>query len=221
MSTKPVSTSDLKSQYPIVLRISLIINLLVIILLFVLIPKLNNLRTGSDSKSDDFTVVKIPIVRPPEEMAQRPQRPSIPLEAPDSDLIDTVTIEGTTNLGDRVITDFPPPPPPPDDMGNTRKIPWTSYDEKPEPVGGYSAILKNAVYPEIARDAGVSGTVLVVAHIDEKGKVGECWVIQGIPKTGLDEAAMDAVRKTKFHPAKQRDICVGVYIVIPIEFRLE
>jgi len=62
---------------------------------------------------------------------------------------------------------------------------------------------------------------LVAAYIDEKGNVGECWVVQGIPKTGLDEAAIDAVRKTKFKPAKQRDISVGVYIVIPIEFRLE
>jgi len=218
MSTKPVSKSDLKARYPIVLRISLIINLLVIILLLVLIPKLNNQRTGSDSKTDDFTVVKIPIVRPPEEMAQRPKRPSIPLEAPDDELVKDVTLEPNTDL---TIYEPWPDPPSPEEDAYRPIIPFKAYDKKPEPIGGYSAILKNAVYPEIARDAGISGTILVVAYIDEYGNVGECRVVQGIPKTGLDEAAINAVKKTKFYPAKQRDISVGVYIVIPIEFRLD
>jgi protein TonB len=39
--------------------------------------------------------------------------------------------------------------------------------------------------------------------------------------TGLDEAAIAAVKKTKFIPAKQRDRDVGVYVVIPIIFRLQ
>ena len=189
-----------------------------IIVLFVLIPKLNNQRTGSVSKSEDFIVVKIPIVRPPEEIAQRPKRPSIPLEAPDDELVKDITLEPNTDL---TIYEPWPDPQPPEENANGPIIPFIAYDERPEPVGGYSAILKNAVYPEIARDAGISGTILVAAYIDEKGNVGECRVVQGIPKTGLDEAAINAVKKTKFYPAKQRDINVGVYIVIPIEFRLE
>ncbi|MFH1251201.1 MAG: hypothetical protein V1715_08905 [bacterium] len=109
MNTKPVSKSDLKTRYPIVLRISLIINLPVIILLFVLIPKLNKQRNGADLKTDDFTVVKIPIVCPPEEMAQRPARPSIPLEAVDDDLVEDVTIETNTDL--KINEPWPDPPP--------------------------------------------------------------------------------------------------------------
>ena len=54
-----------------------------------------------------------------------------------------------------------------------------------------------------------------------KGKVTETVVLKGIPNTGLDEAAMTAIKKTKFKPAKQRDRSVGVWISIPVNFRLQ
>ncbi|MDO9548231.1 MAG: energy transducer TonB [Candidatus Marinimicrobia bacterium] len=219
MGTKPVSKSDLKSRYPIVLRISLIINLLVIILLFALIPKLNKQRAGADLKTDDFTVVKIPIVRPPEEMAQRPQRPSIPLEAVDDDLVEEITIEGSTDLTEydfSWVTQAPPEEP-----SRQPTFIYIPHEEEPEPIGGYAAILKNAVYPPMAIEMGISGTVSVYAFIDENGNVSKCWIVQGIPNSELDEAAIDAVRKTKFKPAKQRDRNVGVYILIPIKFKLD
>jgi len=59
----------------------------------------------------------------------------------------------------------------------------------------------------------------VVAFIDSNGVVQECKIFS--PNTGLDEAAIAAVKKTKFIPAKQRDRNVGVYVVIPIIFRLQ
>ena len=35
------------------------------------------------------------------------------------------------------------------------------------------------------------------------------------------EAAMEAIRKTRFRPAKQRERAVGVWISIPVNFRLK
>ncbi len=32
---------------------------------------------------------------------------------------------------------------------------------------------------------------------------------------------MDAIRKTRFRPAKQRERAVGVYISIPVHFKLK
>ena len=57
--------------------------------------------------------------------------------------------------------------------------------------------------------------------VDKKGKVTETVVLKGIPNTGLDEAAMTAIAKTRFKPAKQRDRAVGVWISIPVNFRLK
>ena len=59
------------------------------------------------------------------------------------------------------------------------------------------------------------------AFIDEKGRVKETIILKGIPNTGLDEAAMEAIRKTRFRPAKQRERAVGVWISIPVNFRLK
>jgi protein TonB len=45
-------------------------------------------------------------------------------------------------------------------------------------------------------------------------------VIKGFPGTGIDEAAIEAIKKTKFKPAVQRDRNVGVWIAIPVTFKL-
>ena len=76
-------------------------------------------------------------------------------------------------------------------------------------------------YPEIAQEAGIEGTVFIEAYIDKKGRVKETRITKGIPNTGLDEAAIDAIRKTRFIPAKQRERSVAVWIVIPVNFRLK
>ena len=46
-------------------------------------------------------------------------------------------------------------------------------------------------------------------------------MVKGIPNTGLNESAVEALRKTRFRPAKQRERPVGVWITIPINFRLQ
>jgi len=76
-------------------------------------------------------------------------------------------------------------------------------------------------YPEIAKEAGIEGTVIVQAFVDKKGRVKETIILKGIPNTGLDEAAITAIRKTRFVPAKQRERAVGVWISIPVHFRLK
>jgi len=76
-------------------------------------------------------------------------------------------------------------------------------------------------YPEIAQEAGIEGTVIVQAFINEEGRVTQVNIVKGIPKTGLNEAAIEAVKKTKWKPAKQRDRAVGVWYSIPIVFKLK
>ena len=99
-------------------------------------------------------------------------------------------------------------------------IDFIAYDEDPVPIGGFAGIKKRAKYPDIAREAGIEGMVIVRAFIDDKGIVREMKIQKGIPNTGLNEAAMKAIGGTRFKPAKQRDIPVGVWISIPITFKL-
>jgi TonB family protein len=84
------------------------------------------------------------------------------------------------------------------------------YDEPPQPIGGFAGIEKNILYPKVAQDA----------FVDEKGDVSDTSILRGHPNTGLNEAAIAAIKKTKFKPAKQKEKNVGVWISIPIVFRL-
>jgi TonB family protein len=91
----------------------------------------------------------------------------------------------------------------------------TSVEEMPMPVGGLYSIQSKINYPEIAKRAGIEGKVFVQAFIDENGNVTEAKIIKGIG-AGCDEAALDAVKGTKFTPGKQK-----VQFSIPIVFKLQ
>jgi len=97
---------------------------------------------------------------------------------------------------------------------------FVAVEEMPEPIGGIKAIQEKIIYPEIAKRAGVEGKVYVLAFVDENGTVTKAQIIKGIG-AGCDEAALDAVRQTKFKPGKQRGVPVKVQVSIPIIFKLQ
>ena len=105
------------------------------------------------------------------------------------------------------------PPPKP----KRPQVEFVPYDDPPVPLGkGIKPI-----YPKAAENAGIEGVVVVKVFVNEKGIVKETIILKGVPNSGLDEAAMEAIRKTKFRPAKQRKRAVGVWVSIPINFQLK
>ncbi|HDL79000.1 MAG TPA: energy transducer TonB, partial [Bacteroidetes bacterium] len=96
-----------------------------------------------------------------------------------------------------------------------------AYDQAPEPIGGFIAIQKNLKYPEIARKAGVEGTVIIQVLIDEKGRVIKTKVLKSLGNNGCDQAAIAAIVKTRWKPAMQRDKPVKVWVSIPVIFKLK
>ena len=205
---------SLKLRYPIAVRVSMLIGVLMLITLLVAFPRFTAKEFLEKEIQIEIEQFDIPQTQQ-FDLPPPPSRPSIPVESENEDLADDVTIE-ETELEDFVEWDAPPPPP--DEGPRVRFIP---YDDPPVPLGGYSAIQRNIIYPEIAQEAGIEGTVVIQAFVDKKGKVTDTVVLKGIANTGLDEAAMTAIEKTKFKPAKQRDRAVGVWISIPVNFRLK
>jgi TonB family protein len=104
---------------------------------------------------------------------------------------------------------------------NSQKQKFVAYDNPPKPIGGFKEIQNNIKYPQIAREAGIEGKVIVRAFINKNGYVENCKIENGIPNTGLNDAAIAALKKTKFTPANQKEKPVGVWISIPIFFRLD
>ena len=89
----------------------------------------------------------------------------------------------------------------------------------PAPIGGLKSIQEKVRYTEIARRAGVEGTVIILAFVDKNGDVVNAEVLKSIG-AGLDEEALNAVITTKFIPGKQRGIPVNVQMRIPVKFVL-
>jgi len=95
------------------------------------------------------------------------------------------------------------------------KFQFIPFDKPPKP-----RVHVRPLYPEIAQEAGIEGTIYVQFFIDIEGNVTEAYVTQGVPNTGLDEAAVEAVKKSKWYPAQQRDKKIGVWQTVPIVFSL-
>ena len=75
------------------------------------------------------------------------------------------------------------------------------------------------VYPDIAREAGVDGTVMVQALVGKDGKVKDVKVVKSIPM--LDEAAVASVRQWVFKPALSNNKPVAVWVAVPVKFTLQ
>ena len=76
-------------------------------------------------------------------------------------------------------------------------------------------------YPPLLRDAGVGGTVLIWALIDEQGSVMKTQVKVGSGHDALDAAAQKIGAIMKFTPALNRDQKVKVWIQLPIVFKTQ
>ena len=85
-----------------------------------------------------------------------------------------------------------------------------------EPAKMLSKIQIN--YPAEAKKADISGKVIVKVLISKTGSVLETEIVKSIP--GLDGAAIEAVNKTRFKPAKFEGKPVEVWVRIPIHFEI-
>jgi protein TonB len=74
-------------------------------------------------------------------------------------------------------------------------------------------------YPEAARRAGVEGTVALDVLIDESGSVTDIQVLRGLP-LGVSEAAVGAVARWKYRPARGRSGPVASHKTVRVIFRL-
>ncbi len=92
-------------------------------------------------------------------------------------------------------------------------------EEMPAPIGGLKALYSKISYPEIARKSGIEGKVYVIAFVNENGEVDNVKVLKGIGG-GCDEAAVRAVKATKFTPGKAKGKPVKVKVALPIVFKL-
>lgn len=75
------------------------------------------------------------------------------------------------------------------------------------------------VYPDVAQQSGIEGTVSMQVRINEEGAVERVNVLSG--ETALQGAAMDAVKQWRYQPFVLEGKAVPVITIINLEFRLQ
>lgn len=92
-----------------------------------------------------------------------------------------------------------------------------------EPPRYNAAYLSNPppAYPLAARRRGVEGTVLVRAEISAGGECQRAELKKTSGHEMLDQAALEAVKKWHFLPAKRGSQAVVAWVEVPITFKLE
>jgi TonB family protein len=89
-----------------------------------------------------------------------------------------------------------------------------AYDEPPR-------LLKQVppTYPAAAFHQNIQGVVLIEFLLDAEGKVRQPRVLTSVP--GLDEAAVDALQRWQFAPARKDGKAVAVTLKAPIAFCID
>jgi protein TonB len=207
--------ADLRKLYNRTLKISLIVSLTIIIAAFKFSPDSSKTQSSINKpqeiiKIDDIiNTVQKPDIPPP------PKAPQI-IEAAIDVVPDDYLPSGIDDYTPVPLPDAPPKP--------KIDLPYEEFipvpEELPAPIGGLKSLQEKVHYTEIARRAGVEGTVFIEVKIDKNGNVVDAFVKKGLG-AGLDEEALNAVRLTTFIPGKQRGRPVNVIMVIPIKFVLK
>jgi protein TonB len=184
---------------------SLVLAVLILIVLFVAFPPFH-FKPYALHAEPPTNVVSVPdfsIPPPPKEIP--PPALTISPAKNDDDVTEN-TPETTFPDGE-----FPSPPPPPAANGPG----FTPFDELPIPE-----YLAKPLYPPLAREAGMEGTVSLKVRVGLDHRVHEAVVLSSSVTPAMERAAVEAALKCRYKPAKQRDLEVEVWVPIVIMFRL-
>ncbi|HJB84367.1 MAG TPA: TonB family protein [Candidatus Alistipes merdigallinarum] len=99
---------------------------------------------------------------------------------------------------------------------------FMSAEQPPMFPGGMEALMKylndNIIYPVIALENGVSGTVVLKFVVSKTGKIDDIQVVNSVDRA-LDEEAVRVVSQMPdWQPAKQNGNNVAVYFNLPVRF---
>ncbi|RPI74160.1 MAG: energy transducer TonB [Ignavibacteriales bacterium] len=216
---KKIVKPETRFNYKVVIKLSFILSLSVMIFAFKFFPYLEKGSIVLEGPQELFTVEDIQQTIHEKLPPPPPPKPNIIIAAPSDELLEDVDIS-STEIDFTEEVSAPPPPKKENIVIEEEPTFFVAVEEMPTPVGGIAAIQSRIKYPEIARRAGLEGTVYILAYLSEEGVVVKTEIAKGIGG-GCDEEAEKAVKETRFTPGKQRGKPVKVKVMIPVKFQLK
>ncbi len=159
-----------------------------------------------------------------------PEVPQIPVLSDQIDIVDDeievddniLNLEDDANLGVEIMDYIEEVQ---EEVVEEEAIPFQLVEQKPTFQGGDANTFRTWVnerleYPEIAKENGIQGRVMLQFTVGADGKVSNVKVLRGVDPT-LDKEAVRVVSMSpKWTPGKQRDRAVKVTYTFPVIFQL-
>ena len=201
----------LLDHYPVRIREVTLGVILGISILFYIFPRFlgeaNKIATTVQQEIETFDIPQTEQIKLPEP----PPRPSIPVASEDEFFDEDITIDDTDmeNFDDWEA---------PQGDGNM-KFEYIAREVEPLAYPGFN-VEDFVEYPELAKEAGIEGRVIIAAFISKKGVPKNVYLVKGVFES-LDQIALSAVKQSRWIPAKQQGKRIGVWVNIPVSFKLK
>jgi len=200
----------LLEHYPVRIREVTLGVILGISILFYIFPRFlgeaNKVATTIQQEIETFDIPQTEQIKLPEP----PPRPSIPVASEDEFFDEDITIDDTDMEN---FDDWEAP------QNDGMKFEYIAREVEPSAFVGFR-VEDFVEYPELAKEAGIEGRVIIAAFISKKGIPKNIYLVKGVFES-LDQAALDAVRQSRWNPAKQQGKRIGVWVNIPVSFKLK
>lgn len=223
METKKTPKADLENKKRIFLQIGLAVTLLLVLVAFEWKTYERPVYDLGTLEMDFIEEEDIPITRPETPPPPPPPEPSQELVIVDDDV--EIEEEFTIDVEATVFTEVQEYTPVfVEEEEIQEDVIFQVVEDQPSFPGGEEARLKflrdNLRYPQMAREAGIQGTVFVTFVVERDGSVTDVRVLRGIGG-GADEEAVRVVRNMpRWTPGRQRGQAVRVQFNMPIRFVL-
>lgn len=228
MEIKKTPKADLENRRTLFTEIGLVVALLVVWGAFSYSTK----EKAVASLGEDTQVVEVEDMVPitEETPPPPPEAPKIPVLSDQIDIVEDdikvddnfMSLEDDASLGVEIMDYVEEVK---EEVVEEEAIPFQLVEEKPSFNGGdaneFSKWVNSKLqYPEIAKENGVQGRVILQFTVNPDGSVSNVKVLRGVDSS-LDKEAVRVVSMSpKWKPGKQRDRAVKVTYTFPVIFQL-
>jgi protein TonB len=228
MEIKKSEKANLENKKLLFIEIGLIISLLIVYIALEWTSKETNTAVLEDTTEIliEEEIISTNMETPP----PPPPAPKMPVLSDQIDIVDDeieleddmfMNLEDNADLGVEIM-DYVEVE---EEVVEEEAIPFQLVEEKPSFQGGDANqfskwVNSRLVYPEIAKENGVSGRVTLQFTVEKDGTVTKVRVLRGVDPS-LDKEAVRVVSMSpKWKPGKQRDRAVPVTYTFPVIFQL-
>ena len=228
MEVKKSPNADLKNKRLFFTEIGFVVALLIVLGAFEWSSKDKKVAALDAGNQEIIEDEMVPITQ--ETPPPPPEQVKIPVLSDQIDIIDDdikvddniLNLEDDSNLGVEIMDYVEAVE---EEVVEEEAIPFQLVETKPSFNGGDANefskwVNQRLVYPEIAKENGVQGRVMLQFTVNADGTVSNVKVLRGVDAS-LDKEAVRVVSSSpKWKPGRQRDRAVKVTYTFPVIFQL-